>query len=650
LIPEGSSDTGQRTHLEQNGAFEIRKAVGSIQTSQISKKSTYKRISKVIKIALQTKYYSKTFKTLCCLFYFIILCIFGSQVYLELSLDNTAKLLEIKKNILLNAQLRAYQLTNLQSIFRQMEDLSTGRLTESDMGLVARPLSTYESLSQGYLDTLIQINREILTSISSLNQDTRATLFLKNVKVYETKTDPTGTLYTYMTNFEATQRIMESTLKELDDCKTNTTHTLENFNFLTRNAVNDLYFSNDAISDTFLESVQNQINSIQQEISIYLILEFGLLIAICSTVLILIRKQYIKDIKHMHAFVKPTSREILSMIHNLNIFKREIESQKESSFRSDELTAFSKTKNAHNKFPVKRETMRSVRIGGIQKKYFINVLKWLFFTLILIALILWNFILSRVSIDYIQKKVEQLDFTYRMNTKINLAIVVASELPIGNGTTLIMNVPTETGIVDQIQVIADLITQVTQVIAKSGLVDNPEIQTILFSNTCEFLDSSFFQYYCNILKQQGISSGFLQLLAELESLLTKRQQNFQNSDRSAAALKMIERIDYDIIISVKRGLLGGTGVLGDLINADFEDYSKQDSAQRNLIFGLFTGYLAILTFSAWISLLKKLSEGNNEFKRVLKSLPPELILPNFILKSFLLKTSQGIIDTVKDDI
>jgi len=237
-----------------------------------------------------------------------------------------------------------------------------------------------------------------------------------------------------------------------------------------------------------------------------------------------------------------------------------------------------------------------------------------------------------------------------MNTKINLAIVVASELPIGNGTTLIMNVPTETGIVEQIQVIADLITQVTQVIAKSDLVDNPEIQTILFSNTCEFLDSSFFQYYCNILKQQGISSGFLQLLAELESLLTKRQQNFQNSDRSAAALKMIERIDYDIIISVKRGLLGGTGVLGDLINADFEDYSKQDSAQRNLIFGLFTGYLAILTFSAWISLLKKLSEGNNEFKRVLKSLPPELILPNFILKSFLLKTSQGIIDTVKDDI
>jgi len=541
-----------------------------------------------------------------------------------------------------------------------MEDLSTGRLTEADLGLVARPLSTYVGLSQGYLEDLIELNREILTSISALNQETRAPLFYKDVKVYETKTDPTGTVYTSMTNFEATQRIIESALKELQDCAANTTHTLEEFNFVSRNTINDLYFKNNDISDLFLESVQSQIGSIQDEIAVYLVFEFALLIIICATVFYAVRQQYLKETKHMTAFVKPANKEILTMIHNLNIFKREIENQKENSFdqrlRTDELAPYSKhlrkqsTSPSHNKFSAKRESMRVTKHTGIQKKYFLYVLNWFLFTAVLIALVVWNSVLARVVIQYTQTKVTQLDFTYRMETSIDLAVVVASELPIGNGTTIIQNVPSSTGIGNSIKVIQDLITQVTQILGRSDLANNPEVDTILFSDTCEFLDSSFFQYYCTILKEKGIGTGFLQLLSELESLLTKREENFFNSDRSATALKTIELIDYDIIIAVKRGLLGGTGVLGDLINTDFEDYSNSTSHQRTIIFGLFTGYLCVLVFSAWFAVLKKINEGDNDFKRVLKSLPPGLILPNFILKSFLLKTSQGIIDTLKDDI
>ncbi len=46
----------------------------------------------------------------------------------------------------------------------------------------------------------------------------------------------------------------------------------------------------------------------------------------------------------------------------------------------------------------------------------------------------------------------------------------------------------------------------------------------------------------------------------------------------------------------------------------------------------------------------KLREGVNKFKNVLAVLPADLVLASFILRSFLMKTSNGVLNAVKNDL
>lgn len=66
---------------------------------------------------------------------------------------------------------------------------------------------------------------------------------------------------------------------------------------------------------------------------------------------------------------------------------------------------------------------------------------------------------------------------------------------------------------------------------------------------------------------------------------------------------MIELRDYDTIIAVKRVILGGAQFIGDILSQDLDSHLDTVQKERNLIFGLFTAYLIVLSIIVWITLL-----------------------------------------------
>ena len=654
LHVEKDTKSSKTVSQDQNGIINKRfefAAEGSVATSHLSKLSSQRKVSRIFKSALQTPYFSRTFKVIYFTFYCLVVCIFASQVYLKFTIDSTTNVLIVKKSILINAQLRTYQLSNVQSIFRQMRDVGMGRLTKEDQGLVYRPFSEYITLSSGYLTTLIEINSEILAQLYALDENSRSTLFQKDVRVYDTFADPSENTYEEMTSFQAIDRVLQVALDELTLTATEVNNTDEEFAFISRNAINDLLLKNTDISDVFLASLQDQVDSIQMIIIIYLIIELLLLAFITSLSYYAIWRQYYKEKKLMIGFIKPSPNEVDMIIAKVHRFKKVLE--KEISFEeslSAKITDHVKSsRGIDSKKLAKKEHTRAPLFAGLWKRYLLYTVRWLIYTIGLAALIIWNSVLARSSIDFSHTKVLQLDFTYRMNSRVNIGVVVASELVIPDGVSPIQDVPTTVGMVNTINDIVSLRSEIRQMLVNDDILQNSLIKTELFDNGCAYIPSNY-ELFCTALKDKAISNSIIELLSTFESMLTDRWNSYEASGKTDAELSAIEVTNYDMIIAVKRVILGGAQFIGDVLSQELDNHLGTVQKERNLIFGLFTAYLAVLSVIAWITLLNKLRNANNEFKRVLQVLPAEIVFTNFLLKSFLIKTSLGTLDSVKDGV
>ena len=55
--------------------------------------------------------------------------------------------------------------------------------------------------------------------------------------------------------------------------------------------------------------------------------------------------------------------------------------------------------------------------------------------------------------------------------------------------------------------------------------------------------------------------------------------------------------------------------------------------------------MIVIGLLLWVFVLKGLSEVYNDFKKVLKTLPAEIVLARFSLKNFLMRTSKGALNS-----
>ena len=647
-IIEYSSKTDSFLEQKANTPRTARTAVGSI-ASTASRVSSRTRILKAFKAALEVKHSPKLLRIVCVLFYLFLVAIIFSLVFLKLTLDSSTETLNVKKDILSSAQLRTQNLASIEGILRPLSDLGTGRLVNSDFGLVASPITIYFTIARVYLTALITTNEQIFTNAYLLEEDVRSSLFEKDVRIYGTNLQMSEAEYINVTSFQGTQIIIETIFKMLAVAEIDVTQSVPQFDFFLRNALNDLLVKNTEISSNFLQSAREEIDDIQFIIITYLILAFILLGIVNFTLLLNVWKQYVREKNNMIAFTRLNINEVKIVMNKINHFKNVLE--KDSSFEESQgmpsIAEFAKVSDLGNYKRTVKEHVKTPRYSGITRKYLLYVRSWAVFLGFLVGVIIWSALTAQGYLSSFKDKLHQLDFMNRMNTKVNLATLIFMELTPYNGQTLIENVRTEIGALNVINDIKNIRNELNEVIVNSDLINIGKIERTLFYNGCAELDPSSASY-CKVLSIKGIQSAFLQLITAFENFIVDRYNAFLVSDRTTASLKEIEVTGYDTLISLKRILTMEIAIISSTVSKTLEDYIKNGNNQRNLVFVVCSICLLILLCLVWVYILKRLSEADNQFKKVLRMLPGDLVFSSFLLKSFLMKTSHGLLNLTRD--
>ena len=177
----------------------------------------------------------------------------------------------------------------------------------------------------------------------------------------------------------------------------------------------------------------------------------------------------------------------------------------------------------------------------------------------------------------------------------------------------------------------------------------PRIEQILYKKGCS-LEDPFLGFFCYGLHSKGLRTGYIYLLDSLEDVLKARLQRYQSSDKSVSALRDIKALDLELSILLVVVIPGQGYEIELIIDEKYNNAKEKTDKQRNVTTGLFTFMIFVLAIGIWIDVLRKLKACYNNFKNVLRILPVSLVLSTFGLKSFLIRTSNGALDFIKNQI
>jgi len=290
--------------------------------------------------------------------------------------------------------------------------------------------------------------------------------------------------------------------------------------------------------------------------------------------------------------------------------------------------------------------------SGIRNKYFIYIAKFFVFIGIVIGLVVANSITGRISIDFFKDNQAQAYLIERMAARTFVAQIASQELLATNNIATVENQLAS----EKIPLVIEELKQFRQGIAKMFLSEDltyeSTIADLLYNDGCKFLSGSNSQmaFFCTILRGKEKKTGLVYLLSYLEDMITERLQKWSTSDRSEASLTEIEASNFEDIVSVIFVLtnlcLLGSGALSQQFQVDLNNAADE----RVMVLTIFCIALAACSIIIWFLVLDKLKEANNQFKKVMQSLPATHILSNFILKNFLFKTSKGALEFVRNEI
>ena len=640
-IENNSSDEKDDTETISKEEHILEKDIEmSVAASQISRQSKPAGISRAIRAALEISYQPKSCKILRLIFYVLFLAVFASQIFLKTDLDDTFNSILVNKNILINAQLRTCNMVFLESIIRYLLMVSSGFLADT----IGVPRVVFLGTLQTYIVALTQANSVMLSNADSLGQYARSFLFSKDVRMYDV--DSTSS-FIEMTNFQATDKVISLASESLTISKVDPNLIEPQFEYILQNSFDDLYLKNNDISKLFLESIQDQIQSRRSSTKTYFIIVL-VFIAITTTLInFLILRYYRKERDNLITVTKLSPFPLKTVQDRLTQFEKTLQEGNYSFGRKESLKL--KQINLRKKRSAKDDS-KIPNYRGIKTRYFIYAIRFLVCLFLFVGIIIAAVISAFDALDYVNNRMSQLSFAYGMATKINMDVTIGIELliPKNIDKLTIENIPIADAMEVALQELVSLRTQVVDNIVQTDLADIPAIHQTIYGDSCKILDYRY-ALYCNILYAASLDTGLNQQLTVLENMLTARMQNYEKSDKSYSSIQTLQGADFNLLSAVKRCLTGISFLITDILDKDIEGFVSSTKQKGNDILLAFILALVVNFVLIWIFVINKIANSYNQFKKVLQTLPAELILSSFLLKSFIVKTSQGMIDSIKDD-
>jgi len=608
----------------------------SVKKSISSLKSGTNEVSKTLKTALESRQSSKNFKTVLLFFITLLVFFFAIIILLFTNLDNTIESLKLKKDVMLGGQKGGYYIFNIQPIIRTTHDLAVGVISTSDFEYFKNPLPSFVSLVNLYAQQLEQANQELITLVNDLDNDFKKNYYLPNVKMAFVDS------YQEMTGFQAIDSIVQEVFKMAQDIKSHQTVDEDAFNLLLYNLVNDVILKNRVLVGKSLASVQDQADSVIE-------INTTSTAVICSCTFLLICLllgitwlQFHRKRSNLTHLTKLSSHGLQAILDNSKLFKETL--LQDGNFKAQELQTFeekgknriflNQKKNHRNK----QNFIDSPVHSAIQNQFILYGFKSVLLCIILTVSLLTGTFFIRNSMNYTRKKLEQIHFINLIGNRVCRTIIATLELPAANGTTYIEGMKTSVAIHQYIAEMTTLRTQLMETFMDLEIVQDYQTSQLIFGNACEILGAAELTY-CNVLNSKTTNSSLAQLLGAFETLLIERTDDYENSDKSAAALKANRMLNYDLLVAMKRVISDSCIFVAGLLDQDFED--KLDTLDGKRKFGLCFSIISLFVTAGvmWILVLRPIKDVDNNFKKTLQIFPAKMILSNFPLRIFLLENS-----------
>jgi len=156
---------------------------------------------------------------------------------------------------------------------------------------------------------------------------------------------------------------------------------------------------------------------------------------------------------------------------------------------------------------------------------------------------------------------------------------------------------------------------------------------------------------CKAVKSASNSNSFIQFAADYEIRLRELFTEYEQSDKSLPILTKLQvKLTTTYPILLMRILISLSSSISTLLNESFVSFLNSTKEEINVLRGLIFVFVVLVSLTIHFWIVNPLKERENEFRKVLEALPAELAFSNFLLKAYILRTSYGMLDSIKNQI
>ena len=114
------------------------------------------------------------------------------------------------------------------------------------------------NMNQYTVSNLKTVNDKLFALTSSLDESQRENLFKRDIRIFDANSTTSLSTYINLTNFQATDSLIEASLKSDSLAPTNLQSAVSSLRFVLRNVLNDMLVKNTRISQSFSDSLQDK--------------------------------------------------------------------------------------------------------------------------------------------------------------------------------------------------------------------------------------------------------------------------------------------------------------------------------------------------------------------------------------------------------
>jgi len=238
-----------------------------------------------------------------------------------------------------------------------------------------------------------------------------------------------------------------------------------------------------------------------------------------------------------------------------------------------------------------------------------------------------------------------------MNSRLGVISGSFLEVISENDTTTILNTKASVSLLSQIQQISTMIQSVSGTIGIGASDENALIHDILYGDACQYLQAvPLYFHLCQEMANYQPKAGLTNLLSNFELSMNLLYSRFMNSDRTADTLLAMQIQAFnEMSMRIFLVLETENMIIANQLNEDFGDIVKKSQSMNIALNMVILVLLVVECLMIHFFIINGLKKKEDQFKNILGLFPASIVLQNFILKSYIMKTSNQTFSAFRDN-